>query len=371
MEKNMGYIAQAGKAGSTTLRSTAVLRHGALLALAFLAGCATQAPVGPSTEPAAPTATVPAVDSAQQQKLRTLIALQDRLDSVSGPLLVNNAALCKANARKLFGFTAKTRYSYSSEFVGAAQSVLGLDDRLQITGLLPASGAVRAGVRRGDILLAVDGQPMPQGPNAEREAATLLGPIVAKKSSVNLSLLRKDANLTLNVPLTQACAFGIELGNSDNVIGYADGRRVLVTRGMMNFTQSDAELAYLLAKEMAHNSLAHAHRQKMSATLSGIIDNLIRIQPDMTAMAGTAGVKTYTAEQDADANTLALYMVARAGFSLDQAPGFWRRLATQYPPKVLNSYTAIHPSTLNQVTAIEKTVAEIKAKQAAKKPLVP
>lgn len=345
-------------------------RHGMLASLAFLAACATQAPTGSAPQTGS-AAALPAVETPQQKELRALVALQDRLYNVAAPLLVNNAELCKGNARKLFGFTAKTKYSYSTEFVAAAQSVLGLDDRLQVTGLLPASGAATAGVRRGDILLAVDGQSMPQGPNAERQAATLLGPIVAARSNVNLSLLRNGANLTLNVPLTVACAFGVELGNSDNVNSYADGRRVLITRGMMNFTQSDQELAYLLAKEMAHNALGHAHKQRMSATLSGIIDNLIRIQPDMSVMGGTAGIKTYTQEQDASAQTLALYMAARAGYKLDQAAGFWRRLATRYPPTALDGYTAIHPATASQAPLIEKTVAEIKAKQAARKPLLP
>ena len=346
-------------------------RHCALAGLVFLSACATQAPPTRPAPETAPAVSLPAVDTAQQKELRALVALQDRLYNVAAPLLVHNAELCKSNARKLVGFTAKTKYSYSSEFVAAAQSVLGLDDRLQVTGLLPASGAVGAGVRRGDILLAVDGQPMPQGPNAERQAATVLGPIVAARSSVNLSVLRNGASLTLNVPLTMACAFGVELGNTDNVNSYADGRRILITRGMMNFARSDQELAYLLATEMAHNALAHAHKQKMSATLSGIIDNLIRIQPDMSMMGGTAGVKIYTPEQDANAHALALYMAARAGYGIDQAAGFWRRLATQYPPTIPNGYTAIHPSTGNQVAAIEKTVAEIKTKQAAGKPLVP
>lgn len=351
------------------LRS-AVWRYCFLSPLVLVAACATQIP---GTQPTGSTAApVPHLaDTAQEKELRALVALQDRLYNVSAPLLVNNAALCKSNARKLFGFTAKTKYSYSSEFVEAAHSVLGLGDRLQITGLLPNSGAARAGVRGGDILIAVDGQPLPQGANAERQAATMLGPIVATRSSVNLTLQRNGANLTLNVPLTLACAFGVELGNSDNVNSYADGRRVLITRGMMKFTRSDEELAYLLAKEMAHNSLAHAHKQKMSATISGIIDNLILIHPDMTMMGGTGGIKTYSQDQDASANTLALYMTARAGYNIDRAAAFWQRLATQYPPTTLTSYTAIHPSTIGQVPTIEKTTVEIKALQAAKKPLLP
>jgi hypothetical protein len=341
----------------------------AVLLPLLLAACATP----PASTPSADTdagITRPQ-DTAKAAELRALVALQDRLYNVSAPLLVANAALCKNNARKLFGFTAKTKYSYSTEFVEATPTVLGLGEQLQITGLLPDSGATRAGVRRGDILMAVDGQAMPQGPNAERQAATMLGPIVASHNSVNLTVLRRGARLTLNVPLTLACAFGVELGNADIVNSYSDGRRVLVTRGMLNFVRSDTELAALLAKEMAHNTLAHAHRQKMSATISGVIDNLILVHPDLTVLGGTGGIKPYTAEQDASAHALGLYMMARAGYDIRQTDIFWQRLASQYPPSLASGYGAIHPSTGNQLTAIRKTLAEIQALQAAKKPLVP
>ncbi|MEO8837658.1 MAG: M48 family metallopeptidase, partial [Herbaspirillum sp.] len=197
------------------------------------------------------------------------------------------------------------------------------------------------------------------------------GPIVATHSRVNLTLLRNGTKLTLNVPLTLACAFGVELGNADIVNSYSDGRRVLITRGMMKFTRSDQELAYILGTEMAHNALAHAHRQKMSATISGVIDNLILIHPDQTMLGGTGGIKTYSADQDASAYTLGLYMVARAGYDTSQAAAFWRRLAAEYPPSITSGYTAIHPSTVNQLAVISKANNEIKTLQSAKKPLLP
>ena len=50
---------------------------------------------------------------------------------------------------------------------------------------------------------------------------------------------------------------------------------------------------------------------------------------------------------------------------------FWQRLAGQYPATVLNGYTATHPAVTYRLSVIDKTIAEIKAKQAAKKPLVP
>jgi beta-barrel assembly-enhancing protease len=346
-----------------------------LLPVALLAAsCATTVvpPSLPGTQPSSAAATgVRPASSAEQQMLQALVAQQDRLYRVAGPLLVNNHELCKGNARNLLGFTAKNKYSYSAELMPAAQTVLGLQDRLQIMGVLAGSGAASAGVRPGDILLNVEGTPLPAGEKAESEAAAVLAPLVVGRSNVALTALRGGSTMTLNVPLTYACAFGIELGNSDNVVAYSDGHRLLVTRGMLNAMQSDQELAYVMAKEMAHNMLAHANQQRMSATIGGIIDNLALIRPDMSIMAGMAGVRPMPQEFDAMADKLSLYLLARAGYSIDGVVPFWKRMASRYPATVLNGYTALHPSTAYRVAAMEKTVKDIRAKQARKKPLLP
>jgi hypothetical protein len=343
----------------------------------LLAACATTAPSPPSPaqkpgEPAAarPPA-APAAPTAEELMLRDLVPLQDRLYRVAAPLLVNNTELCKSTARNLLGFTAKNKYSFSDEYVAAAQKLYGLGDRLQVTGVLENSGAARVGVRNGDVLLAVEERELPQGESAERQAATVLAPLMTGRSSVTMTVLRSGARQSLTVPLTYACAFGVELGNTDNVTAYADGHRVLITRGMMNFARSDDDLAYVMAKEMAHNALAHAARLRMNATIGGIIDNLTRMRPDMSTMAGLAGVKPMPQDLDAMADKLALYMLVRAGYKVDGAPVFWQRLAAQYPPTVLNAYTAMHPSTTYRVTVMQRTLRDIKAKQAAKKPLLP
>jgi hypothetical protein len=336
----------------------------------LLGACATQVPLSKTTVESG-SVNAPHVSSADQEALRTLIAQQDRLYRVAAPLLVNNPELCKGNARNLLGFTAKNKYSYPTDYADAAQQNFGLNDKLKITGVLSGSGAARVGVLRGDNLLAVEDKSMPQGQNAERQAAAMLGPLLSGRNNVKLALERNGASIAMNVPLTPACAFGVELGNADNVNAYADGRRVMVTRGMLNFTRSDEELAYVLAKEMAHNALAHAARQNMRATVGGVIDNLIRLHPDLSAMSGTAGIRATSQELDAAADMVGLYMAARAGYGLDNAAPFWLRLARQYPVTVLNGYTAIHPATDFRLAAIEKNIADIKAKQASGKPLLP
>jgi hypothetical protein len=345
-------------------RPTALLHVVLLPVVLLLTACVTT----PSSQPTAPAAQVSA---AEQATLRSLVAQQDRLYRIAAPLLVNNPDLCKGNARNLLGFTAKNKYSYSADLADAAQMLFGLGERLQVMGVLAGSGAARVGLRRGDTLVAVEETPMPEGPNAERQAATILGPLVGSRPSVKLTVLRNGSNAVLSVPLTRACAYSIELGNADNVNAYDDGRRVMITRGMMSFTRSDDELAYVLAKEMAHNSLGHAAKQNMSGTIGDIIDNLIRVHPDMTALAGTSGIRPIPQELDAAADALSLYMLARAGYNIDHVVRFWQRLAAQYPPTVLNSYTAIHPSTAYRLSVMTKIVADVKAKQASKRPLFP
>lgn len=337
----------------------------------LLVGCATQPPSGTGAGPAEPATQAQHFESAEHSALRSLTNAQERLYRVTGPILVSNSELCKSSARNLLGFTAKNKYSYSIELASAAEELLGLNDQLQVMGVLPGSGAAKAGVRRGDKLLTVEGTAIPTGLNAERQAAAILRPLMGKRSAVKLNVMRDGSTLALTVPLTHACAFGVELGNADHVNAYNDGQRVMITRGMMNFVLSDTELAYILAKELAHNSLRHASKQTITGTVNAVIENLVRIEPDLSTMAGSAGIKPMPPELDAEADRLALYMLARAGYSIDEALQFWKRLATQYPVSVSNAYTAIHPGTHLRLAAIEKTVAEIKKKQAINRPLLP
>ncbi|RJG01775.1 M48 family metallopeptidase [Noviherbaspirillum sedimenti] len=341
-----------------------------LLPAALLAACAM-----PPQQPGQPTpvigGTPAAPGSAQQQALRAIAEAQSRIDRVAGPLLVNNAPLCKSHAYKLLGFAAKNKYSYSADLAETVQQTFGYGERLQVTNVLAGSGAERVGVRRGDILIAADNKELPPGDQAERQAAAVLAPLVRSRSLVKLTVERNDARQSLTVPLTQSCGFSIDLGNADHVNAYADGRRIVITRGLLNFARSDQELGYVIAREMAHNILGHAARQRLGATMGGIIDNLIRVNPDLDTMTGRSGVTPYPATLDAEADRLGLYLAARAGYDASAAAAFWRGLAERTPASVANGYTAIHPDSEARLAALEKAAAEIRSKQAAKRPLLP
>ena len=346
-----------------------------LLAL-LLSACQSVAPVlqAPVVAPVAPVEEVPAISprvAAAAEALTKMAAMQERLYKVAAPLLINNAELCKSQARNLLGFTARNRYWYPGDYNEAAHVAFGMGERLQVTGVLAGSGAARAGLRRGDELISASGKTLPTGPNASSSVGAIFGPLVASHANLAMVVERDDKSRQLSIPVTRACGFAIELGNTDNINSYADGQRVMVTRGMLHFAQSDDELAVLLAKGIAHNILGHATLTRSTGTIGSVIDNLGNVHPDTSMLIGSAGIKAMPADLDMAADHLSLYLLTRAGYSVDAAAPFWKRLAGSYPASVLNSYVANHPGTAARLAGIDKSVAEIKSKQGAKKTLTP
>lgn len=276
--------------------------------------------------------------------LRSWVEQQDRLYRVAAPLLISNTELCPRHARNLLGFTAKNRYSYTDAFADTAQAALGLEERLRVTNVLPGSSAEAAGLQKGDLLFAVEIEPLPQGPDAERASASIIGSELQGRNSISLTVLRHGERRVHDIGLTPACAMVIDLGNADFAGSFADGQRVMVTRGMLDFVQSDKELAYVLAQEIAHNILAQKPRPDMAA----VIDRLHTLRPQAEDGAAAGGIPPYLPDMALRARKLALYLLARAGYGIDHAAGFWQRLAN---PPASDTALAELAHTLGAITA--------------------
>jgi len=333
-------------------------RISALLAIFLLASCAGN-----------PQQTQPESDSqiTKDDRLRHIIDMQDRLDRVSGTLQVANADLCRNQVRNLLGFAATNKHSYSPAMTATASQIFGMGEKLQVTHVIPGSGAQKARLQLGDILLTIEGQPVPQGQTAETETVKMLSPIVSKNSSVKMTVKRNSAVHELVIPLTRACGFRVDLGHTDNVNAYSDGQRILITRGMMDFAKNDSELAYVIAKEMAHNVLNHANTLQTAETNRRIIDRLIQVTPKAAPPDRTT--KPMTKQFDLDSDTLGLAMALRAGYEIDSAVDFWTRFIQAFPASRVSSYTATHPNSRARLEQMPKSVSRIKSAEKRKKSL--
>jgi hypothetical protein len=296
---------------------------------------------------------------------------QERIYRIAAPLIIKNAVLCRTQARPLLGFTAKNQYSYPHELTAAARQNLGLDERLQVMQILDGSGAIRAGLKRGDILQTIQDLAIPTGPQAEPETARMLSPILKNLSEINITVIRQNQPITVNVPLTLACAFAIDVGNAQHVNAYADGRRILLTRGVLDSFAADEDVAVIIAREIAHNVLQHAKQQQQMATLSMVIDNLLLFKPDQIAANSSNGIKITPEKMDQEADRLALFILARAGYDIATFTRVMQKLAQTPNSSQALTYLTLHPWTEGRQSVIQATIKEIRQKQSTKKALVP
>lgn len=294
-------------------------------------------------------------------KLQQIVAMQDRLDRVGGKLLIGSADICRNQLRNLLGFSVANKYTYSPSMADLASETLGFGDRLQITNIIPDSGAQRAGLQRGDILLRIENKPVPQGINAERDTVEMLSSLVSKSKSLNLTVLRDKKTRRFTVSLTPACGFRIELGQTANVNAYSDGSRILVTQGMMLFARSDEDLAYVISKEMAHNVLGHTKYLQNTHAATRLIDNLLNTSSQQTTTGtGNTELKPMPQKFDIDADTLSLAISLRGGYDIDNAVRFWKKLAYRYPATNARNYTSLHPSTSARLEAMPNAITHNK-----------
>ena len=199
----------------------------------------------------------------------------------------------------------------------------------------------------------------------------MLSPILKNLTELNITVIRQNQPLTVNVPLTLACAFAIDVGNTQHLNAYADGRRILLTRGLLDLFTSDEDVAVIIAREIAHNVLQHAKQLQQIATLSTVIDNLLLFKPDLAAANSSNGIKITPEKMDQEADRLALFMLARAGYDIASFTRVMQKFAQAPNSSQVNNYQTLHPWTESRQSLIQVTINEIRQKQSAKKALVP
>lgn len=147
-------------------------------------------------------------------------------------------------------------------------AALGLDRGPAVIALIPQSPVAVAGLRTGDVLLAIDGVALPRDmdvsvpfdaarAHARADAiADLLTQAAVRPFA--LTVLRDGGTRTLRLAPVAACPAQVDLARSAQHNAYADGRHVFLTTGLVAKVRSDDELAFIVAHEMAHNILGHA-----------------------------------------------------------------------------------------------------------------
>ena len=301
-----------------------------------------------------------------------------RVERVALAVFRGGRRLCGQHVAPTLGLACANRESFNPALEPAADELLGFDEHLKVTRIVEGSPAAKAGLQIGDVLMSLGGRLAPSGPGAGEAFAGLVRALPAGGRPVPLAVERAGVAQQLSVTPEVVCDFDITVMASDEVNAYTNGRTVRVMSGLLSMVANDDELALVLAHEVGHNVMNHIVLQKLQALGGAVAGTML----DLIAAAGgvdtegkfmkagiEAGTRRHSAARERQADYVGLYVMARAGFDIDVAPQLWRRMAALMPRQ--SKALPTHPAPPERLAAMERTVAEIKAKQASGQPLVP
>ena len=267
--------------------------------------------------------------------------LTERLQRVSAPIMQANMELCP-KTRLDIGVTTHSLDSYSKPMKPAAKRELGAREELSIFNVIAGSPADQAGLKRGDILLGAKDEPLSA---TSKKFQQLL-----KSSAGSIRVKRNGSISTVNLTAQEICNYPIRLSPTSTINAYANGRKITMTAGMMNFVKDDDELALIIGHELGHNTMGHIRK---------VVTNLIL----------SAGGTRYTRPFESESDYVGMYYMVRAGYDPTDVEDVWRRLAVTNPKSVVRAKT--HPTFPNRYLQIAATRDEINKKKVAGEPLLP
>ena len=276
--------------------------HCILLSISLLAGCAT------------PQSRAPEVNSAnaqiEAQKQREMVvedyvAAQKRLQIVASKVLVSGAKLCGEKVAPYFGLTTWNQEAFQKEWKTAVQSKYGLTGNVHIANVASGSVSDIAGLKEGDVIVSIDGWTPPTGKEALEKFDEKLTAIGKFGTPVEFIIRRGAEEKKIAVSPSESCAFTVKLSPDDIKNAFADGKNIVIYKGMMDFFKTDEEISLVVSHELAHNSMNHIDAKKKNSILGGIFGVLLDVAAaaggvntngDFTRMAMNAGAGAYSVE---------------------------------------------------------------------------
>ncbi len=309
-------------------------------------------------------------ERAQLEDLRRLVSMLDetvqvqrRLGTVSHRLTVAGAEICGDRTRPYYGINliGHPRDVARLRHRDIYRQAFGLGDGFTIVDLTADGPAAEAGLRAGDVVVALAGEPV-VGPADAGRLSRLFG---GAGGRLAIDIARDGATEAVEIAPVSECAQDVRLAGGNAVAIDALAGPVLVTPGMVRFAVTDDELAVVVAHALARALLDPAPRSAATVAVpKGVTSAIgsaagVRVRPIDIEI----GDRQLGAAAEAKADQLGLYLAARAGFDVSHAARFWRRLAVAHPRAVHGDRTGARPGLAKRLAAIEQTVRDIATKQ--------
>lgn len=240
-----------------------------------------------------------------------------------------------------------------------------------VTGVIPAAPAQLAGIQQGDLLVRVNNAYV----GSVDEAIAALKRLVPGQTA-NFLIERAGASLTIPVavgvkpyPVTfQVVTDGQE---ADLWNAWATPGQITVTNRLLEFMDSDDELAIVMGHELAHLTQGHIAKGLGTSVLGNVLATAIgevTHVPMLGNLAGGATSSAFSRNFEREADYVGLRYAHAANYDITVGPRLWERVATEMPSRVTIPWLSTHPAEPERMVRLQKAVDEIKSGAASTDP---
>lgn len=166
--------------------------------------------------------------------------------------------------------------------------------------------------------------------------------------------------------------YAFKVVDKEGLNAWTDGKSVSFTPVMIDFLETDKELATVIAHELSHNVMGHHAKQKQNTIVGAVLDIAAATQGiDTHGAFSGIGSMSYSQGFENEADYVAIYILALAGYDVSNVHQIWRKMTIQTGTGTKASFFSSHPSNPERFIRMQRAIEEVKAKQKDGKKLEP